>query len=61
MKEFIEKHIIWFLSAIIILEALNLFSPLGKDATTSIILNLALLLCSAFLLVGVRSHRNKKR
>ncbi|MBS9336676.1 hypothetical protein [Fructobacillus papyrifericola] len=61
MKEFIEKHIIWFLAAIIILEALNIFSPLGKDATTSIILNLALLVYSAFLLVGVRSNHNKKK
>lgn len=59
MKEFIEKHIFWFLLAIMVLEGLNLFSPLGKNPIISIFFNLAILICSVLLIIGVRSNKKK--
>ncbi|MCK8617925.1 hypothetical protein LNP00_06110 [Fructobacillus sp. M158] len=60
MKEFINQHIVYFLIAMVILESLILFSPLGKNGMTSIILNLILLVCASFVLVGVRSNKKNK-
>lgn len=59
MKKSLEKHFIWFLLAIMILEGLNLFSPLGKIPTISIFINLAILICSVLLIIGVRSNKRK--
>lgn len=59
MKKFLEKHFIWFLLAIMVLEGLNLFSPLGKNPIISIFFNLAILLCSVLLIIGVRSNKKK--
>lgn len=59
MKKFVEKHFIWFLLAIMVLERLNLFSPLGKNPIISIFFNLAILICSVLLIIGVRSNKKK--
>lgn len=60
LKVFIEKHYGGWLLAFIILEGVNLFTPIRKSTVLSIILDSLLLVMSALLYWALTQRKNKK-
>ncbi|MBS9337133.1 hypothetical protein [Fructobacillus parabroussonetiae] len=61
MKRFIDQHLYWFLSVVIILAALNEYTPLVQNTTVSLAVSLFTAAYAVLLVLIVSAeHKSKK-
>ncbi|MCK8617926.1 hypothetical protein LNP00_06115 [Fructobacillus sp. M158] len=61
MKRFIDQHLYWFLSVVIILVAINEYTPLVQNTTVSLAVSLFTAAYAVLLVLIVSAeHKSKK-